>query len=593
MFDAYKVAVKLSLTNEVSKGLILLSSQFAKLNKDATLLQAKLKSLKTQALFGAGMAGAGFLGLDLFGKILKPAEDYNHQLNIMNMQGMKHQQIAEAVAAAWKTARIVQTSTATGNLKTFIDLKTVFGHAKEAAQYLPEIARIQAVLKASSESSIRGNAESLGLSMARALDIRGAVFNSAMFNQQAEMMAKVLVATQGRVAPSDYQNLFKYARQATMGLSNRFLYQELPTFMMQMKTSGGGGGGSHGGFGVSLAAFNRLFVQGVMSKSVVAGLQGLGLLSNKAGLTTTTSGTILLPGQHVKGIGLAISDPFQYVQQILLPAIFKKYGNNLTNQQLNAIIASTFKGASSTALFGIDQFAFKAANVYRDERLIKMAKDPRTAYKMAMSNDPFTVNTALSAQWENLKTAFGMSVVPIILPALIKLTDGLTLFASWLRKNQEVAKVLALSFATLAGTLAFSGTVLVLNAAFKALSLTLASAGAAGSVARLASLFTLVGNIGKLGALGAIGYTTYQGTKGFLHITGADKKLGEFGSWIYDKTHPSENPNLIIHTHVHLDSRQVAKSVTRVQAKAAATPTATTTTYNPAMSLVPASATGR
>ena len=46
------------------------------------------------------------------------------------------------------------------------------------------------------------------------------------------------------------------------------------------------------------------------------------------------------------------------------------------------------------------------------------------AYAAAMKNDPHTGWDAVGAQWENLKTAIGITVVPIILPALRGLTGA-------------------------------------------------------------------------------------------------------------------------------------------------------------------------
>lgn len=493
MFESYKVFVKIALVNEVSKGLLGLSGQFAQVGRDAEALQAKLNKLKSFALLGGGLAYGGFVGFESIGKALKPAEEYAHQLNIMNMAGLKHQEIAQATAVAWQTTTKVLTSTATGNLKTFLDLRNIFGNTQEAADYLPEIARIQAVLKASSESSVSTNADQLGFALAKALDMRGAVLNPKMFNEQAEMMSKVITATQGRVGPEDYRMLFKYSRQATMGLSNEFLYEELPTFMMEMK--GLKGGASHGGFGTSLAAFNRLFVQGVMSKSTLMGMEGLGLIGPHSGLMTTTEGTVLLPGQHVRNIGLATTDPFQYVQKVIMPLIHKKYGDNLSNAQLNAIIAANFKGASSTALFALDQFAFKAQQVYRDQAIIRKAKDSKTAFAMAMTSDPYTVHAAFAAQWDNLKTAFGMSVIPVVLPALIKLTKELNEFAQFIRAHQTIAKDLTFAFAGLFAAMAIGGTVLLATAAFSGLAIVLSPialtvAGVAAAITALTVAFT-------------------------------------------------------------------------------------------------------
>lgn len=467
MLDAYHVAVKVALKDGVTAGLLGMSKQFAVLGKDADKFKEKLAGIQKIAIAGVGLLAGGMFGTHLISKALKPAEEYAHQLNIMNMAGMTHLEIANAVSAAWKTTSTVITSTATGNLKTIMDLRNVFGKTGEAIQYLPELARIQAVLGASSEGSIRQNSDTLVYSLAKALDIRGAVNSASQFNTQAEAMAKVITATQGRVLPQDYQALFKYGRQGVPGLSNQFLYEELPTFMMQMKT--GTGSGSQGGFGTSIAQFYKFFVQGIMTKSAMQGLESLGLVDRSAALKTTTVGTQLKHGFHIRGYELAQTDPFLFVQNVLLPAIRKKYGLDLTNNQISLAIADTMRGAPVTSIFAAQQYALKAQQVYRDEGLIKKAENPMTAYQMALSNDPTTVNAAMRAQWQNFKVALTKGLVPIILPLLTDLTKGLNLLATSLRKHPGLAKVLAGGFTALFAAMTSVGALLVGAAAAKGL----------------------------------------------------------------------------------------------------------------------------
>lgn len=552
MFEAYKVAVKISLINEVSKELGAMSLLFGKLGKDVDLLQSKLDKLKKVGMVSGIAMGAGFLGLNLVRKSLKPAEDYAHQLNIMNMAGMKHQEIAEATAAAWKTAQTNLTTTATGNLKTVLDLRNVFGNTAEAIQYLPELARIQTVLKSSSESGVRDNAEGLAYSLAKALDVRNAVRNPQMFSEQAEAMAKVITALQGRVLPEDYRMLFKYGRQSIPGLTNEFLYQELPTFMMEMKGKSGGGG--QGGFGSVLAAGYRFFVQGIMNKRAAENLSALGLIPHSSILKTTTTGTTLKGG--VKDAMLFQRDPFQWTQKVLLPAIRKKYGDNLTDQQLTQIINQTMKG-NQLAQFEILQFALKAQNVYRDQKLIEGAKDSQTAFKMAMSSDPTTAMAAFNAQWNNFQTAIMMGVIPVIVPALISLTRYLNQFAEWARNNPNTAKHLVEGFiafnailVTLGGVglVAATAGIFRLSAAIATLNATLGASGAAAAGGAAAGEASLAARFA------AVGGAAVAGISGYALGSYIDKKLGlskMIGFGLYDLFHPQPSNSVASQPEQH------------------------------------------
>src|SRR5574340_1097828 len=297
MFEAYKIGIRLSLINGVSTGLIGLVSQFNTLHhkvKDSTgavtELEKRFAGLKKMTLIGGAMAGVGAFGLGVFGKMLKPATEYAHQLNIMDMAGLKHAELAEAIGEAWKNTGTIVTTTATENLRSLLDLRNVLGTMEEAKMALPIVSRIQAVLASSSEGQISGSSKELAYSMAKALDIIGAAQNRESFERQAEMMAKVIIATQGRVTPEAYKSTFQYARQAKYRLSDEFKYEILPSLIQENAAGGGGGGGSRG-VGPMLAAFYRWANQGYINKMALPELQSLGLVDPRTALKTTTSGT--------------------------------------------------------------------------------------------------------------------------------------------------------------------------------------------------------------------------------------------------------------------------------------------------------------
>lgn len=574
--EAYSVAVKISLKDAVTKGLGLLSNAIKKTGQDADQLQKKLANIVKLGLAGLASYKVGKNLLGDFKPAIEAASDYAHQLNIMTMAGMSHLEVVNSINAAWKTTGTVITSTASSNLKTIMDLRNIFGNTNEAIAYTPELARIQTILGASGSGNISANSENLVYSLAKALDIRGAVNNPAQFNTQAEAMAKVIIATQGRVLPQDYQQLFKYGRQAIPGLSNEFLYQELPTFMQQMK----GGSGSSGGFGVPLAAFGRFFVQGVMTKMAMGSMENLGLIPKNAGLKTSTVGTMLNNGTHVKGIELAQADPLKWVQDIMLPAIRKKYGDNLTNSQLSLLIADSMRGAPQTAIFATQQFALKAQQAYRDQHLIQRAMDPTKAYNMAISNDPKTVMTAASAQWENLKTQLGMTVIPILLPTIMVLAKGLSDLVQILEKYPTLTKTLGIGFLSLSAALTGVGAVLMTAAGGKAISIAFKLMG----IEIGAAIAPVIEIVGIIAALGIACVAAYKAVKTLhdLYQSYVPGSHSDTGSKFV--VSPGQKP-VVVHSHLFLDSHQVATAVTKVQARQAMQQPAHGSFQNPGMSL--------
>lgn len=499
MNESYSVLVKLSLQNQVSAGLMMMSGQFTKLQAQATLLQTKLTQIKTMALTGAGLFAAGYFGIDLITKALKPAEEYAHQLNIMHMAGMKNVEVAEAIKDAWKNTSNVITTSATDNLKSLLDMRNILGDINEARMALPYVTKMQAVLLSSKEGSEVAKDPDFAFSVAKALDIIGAVKNKKEFEIEAEMMAKSMIATQGRVHARMYQQTFAYARQARYGLDNAFKYEILPSLILEYTpgSSPSGGGGGSRGVGPMLAAFYRLTNQGYVNRKSLDLLKQLGLVNPYSALRTTTSGTTVGP---LKSADLAASNPFLWVQDILLPALRKKFGQNISNAQIQKYINEINRGNQMSGSL-MTEFATKGYAFIRDQNIIRHSMSTSEAYNRAILNDPTLARQALSKQWENLQISLTKPLLIFFIPVLQSLANSFNYFANVLEKYPNLAKALIYAFTILSGTLLFSGTVLLLSAAFRGLmvTFTLMKGGMIGLLALDVPLLLIVGAVALVG----------------------------------------------------------------------------------------------
>jgi len=596
-FEAYKIAIKIALNNQVSSGLLAISNQMRKTGYDAEKLQLTLNKIKLLGMTGMAIGGAGFLGLGIISRMLKPAEEYAHQLNIMNMAGLKHVDMVAAIGDAWKNTGTVITTTATQNLRTLLDLRNILGDMGEARMALPIVSRIQAVLASSSEGRISGNAKELAYSMAKALDLIGAAQNKESFEHQAEMMSKVIIATQGRVTPEAFKSVFQYARQAKYRLSDEFKYTLLPSLIQENAATGGGGGGSRG-VGPMLAAFYRWANQGYVNRAALPELAALGLINPNSALRTTTSGTTI---GAMKGEAVAAANPFLWVQQVLVPAIRARYGQNLTRDQLMAHINAITRGNQLAGNL-VGEFAFKPVNFYRDQAIIRGAMSTADAYRAAISSDPNTARAALGAQWENFKTAFTMSVVPTLIPLLMDLTKGLQHLAAWMREHQGLAKKLVIGFGALAGAMAISGVLMTVTAGFRAIAavLTFAPLGGVAGLARIAGAFTtFAGSLlimaPTLAALAATGYGAYK-VGGYLNsgiswgltkLRGRDTSLGTLlNEWSGDEPAYHFDPvqaaktKQTIQNNLHIDGRKFATIMTEHQSSSLFGPQRSASTFD-------------
>ncbi len=622
MMDAYKIGIEIALKNKVSGALRGLAVDFVRTDAEAKKLKSTLRDIKIMGGAAIALGAAGYAGLDALKHTLGAAREYAHVLNKMVMLGLTHRQIAEATAAAWKTSRDIITSTPTGNLAALIDLRNTMGgkshpgSMKEAIQFLPTILKLGTVLAASTDKTIRQHPEDMAFAIAKAIDIVGGTRSPAEFAKQASMMSQVIAATQNRVTPAMFQQVFQYSRQARYGLSDEFKYRILPSFMLEYASEHGGGGGSRG-VGPMLAAGYRMVVQGLINKKSMPLLEHLGLLQSNSFLPTTTRGTVVSP---MRGASLYAENPFAWVSKYLVPAIKKAYPHASESQVL-AIINQIARGNQLGAAF-LGEMAVKHALILRDAHNIKTAMPYGKAYAQTIAHDPETQFAAAAAQWKKLETVIGLQVLPIVIPWIQDLTTDLSDLARWARRHPIRFEWLIDGFAGLSAAMAIGGTVLAVATAFKGLALAMDVLSGAEIGTTAANIGVLASGLGRLSVIlgplaiiaAAIGdapkvnkgeqhgldtylkaHGVHGGLSAYLKSSGAGHPAIAPAAAAWMAAHPGPSAKsfttpdgmpglrwsmppppaaheIHVHTHHHMDGREVAEIVTRHQAHAASSP---------------------
>ena len=226
---------------------------------------------------------------------------------------------------------------------------------------------------------------------------------------------------------------------------------------------------------------------------------------------------------------------------------------------------------------------------------------PEQAYQLALMSDPGTARRALSAQWDNVLTALTVPMVSILIPALTTLASGLNTFSRILIEYPALAKSLSVAFVGLAGAMAFGGTVILLTAAFKGLSLAVTMFGLISGVALAEFLVPMA----AIGAIVYGGYKLYQllasldwssiwastksGISHFFSGLGASilsaltSGLGNLGGAIakailnsilpglggalvgasIDAAKGKENQTVQVSSNIHLDGKKIGEATTR------------------------------
>jgi hypothetical protein len=557
MFEAYKVGVTLALHSNVSAALGLIARDFVKTDLEAKKLQKTLKEIKLLGLTGAIVGGAGFMGLGLIKSAVKPASEYVHQLELAKAAGMKQQEIAEATAAAWKTAGEVMTSSPTENLKAIRELRMVFGDTMEAIHFLPQMQRIQAVLDATLHGTGGIGARDVAFAAAKALELRGASMSPQTFQEQADYMTRAVIASGGKVTPQMLLQMQKYAGIGGTSYSNDFLYGIAPTLVQEL-------GGSQ--TGNSLTSMYRAIVGGRIDKKALAVWQQMGLLQSVKGITGESAMI------QAKNAGLFQDNPFLYMQ-FLQGELAKRGITDPKAQQ--EVIERLFSNRVAGRMANI--LMMQGPRLQKDFELIKGAGDS-SAYYDLIKRDPPTVYRALDAQWDALKTALGMTVVPVIIPMLRGLTNALNSLATFAADHPTLTQGLMLTFGGLSALATLGGTLMIAGAGLKVIGLVLTTLTGLPLAVAATGLGTLTAAVAEVVGLGmAVANADTIGGWKYNPINMIEQGGEAVGGWLKGKMAPSYGPPMRensreIHTTVNIDGRKVAHAVNKHNERAASRP---------------------
>jgi hypothetical protein len=536
--EAYSVAVRVSLINGAASGLMALARQFNTTHVSAMALKKELRGIGLLMVGGGMMAAGGAFGLHMIGKTLPYAKEYANQLSLMNTLGMRQADIAKVVGQAWKASMDVPSTTAAGNLKTFRELRSVFGvgHESEAASMLPIVGRIQGALTA-----LTGREqENVGFDLVKAIELRTGVMTQAALQRNAELLSRTMIGMGGTVTVSDFHGALKMGKMATNKWSDDFTYSYLPTLMQELKTASGGGAQTAG------TALMSLYQQmhGRMTKAAMPLWVASGLVNASDVVRNGTGSWQMKPGA-VKGTGLEETNPFLWVQQYLRPAVDKMAAARHISTE--SVINSMF--SNRNAAFAAYNMYTKAQQYDRDKQTIGQA-DSYSAYQKLLKTNPELAQLALQKQWQNLLGQLGFTIMPALIKGMTSLIGILQKVTAFTRAHPRVTGAAVGGFAALSGLLLIGGIATMLVGSLMALGLAFQVLG--GEAAFIGPLATSLRTLGTTVAVAAgtiswpavaigiavtaIGVAAFQiwrhwdSTKGVFQNIKAE--LGMFWSWL-------------------------------------------------------------
>jgi hypothetical protein len=543
MFDSYSVAINLALNNEVSKGLAAISGEFGLLNRSIAGTQGKLsefqESMTRLRNIGSELTSIGAGGIHFFlngpyeeAKRLMQAKADFENLNLSADDN------AAAYAKAAANAHAVLGSNITDNIKQINDLHTAFGDLHHALQMSGDFAKFSIAAKIANGGH---DVDGLVNESVKALEQRGGkvINDDATFRDELHRQSQVYFGTKGKVSGKDY-----FAASQTGGMSyalydKEYLYGEFAAFMQAKSGSTAGTAG--------MTMFSSL-IGGHMDNKAKGFLADLGLLQvgvSKAqvALVNNAVGSLAIPQKEkdklaksmmpVTGglkdelLDVAAHRPDLLINDYLVPAIRKRYGMNLSDDEIGQLVAKNFNRGTSKAM---GELIVNHLKFEKDANIFANAKDYTSAYN-AYLKSPEGAEMAAAESWKNLSTMIGVTFIPKITEGLGMLAHGLDELSQWTEAHPTLTKDLTYGFIALGSAMAIGGTIATVTSALSGLGLALkvlslggeggiaaAAAQGIGStlsiamraipgvIASMGSAFIVLSEAAMVGIAGAIGY---------------------------------------------------------------------------------------
>lgn len=571
IFDAYKVAVHLSIVDKVTPFLSAFSKQIKQSGESVSELENRLQRLGKIAAAGGVLAGVGVGALVMAEKLGKAAAQYETTWARLRQMGLGTAQIAEARQFV-ESNRIIGTSIQE-RARLFAEAQGAFresGMSGEAAldaakTMMPVLANYVTARKVLGKET----SEQDELNLNKIVEQMGGLNDSKRAAAIADAVFRASMSSGGMVDARQLRLFKTYAMTASAGLSDRMLFGGLEPIIGEM-------GGSTAGTGFQ-TAFNRL--NGIMSLAphlLVQEATKLGLWdSDKVELTRGGA------ARFNKGdpLNAQMKDLMSHDLPGFAAAMLAKYKTAGITQDADVARENEILfGRTGARFFNLLMKQLpviqRSLESYDKSRGIGQTVDDN---KDSPAMRILQFNKAL----EDLKLTIGEGVLPVLTPMI----RDLTWFMTTINQYPGLIKAMTVGFIGLSAAMTFGGTLMLLRAGFGGLGVAItvlrsvvpalsAVMGVAGAGSLGTAIAGLAGPIGiavlALGTLAAAAYAfsplsqkeiDAAKTDGGVKLSpGAQARIdrGELDTVGPVAKHQGGG---MVHTTVNIDGRKVATAV--------------------------------
>jgi hypothetical protein len=281
--------------------------------------------------------------------------------------------------------------------------------------------------------------------------MRGGLASPEAFTKQANMVQQVLTATGGRVGANEFLNFIKTGGVAAKGLTDENFYYNMEPLIQEM-------GGSRTGTGY-MSSYQNL-VQGRTTARAAEELMRIGMLDPDKVVYNKIGNIKQIKPGAVKETDMMTQAPFQWMQQVLLPAFSAK---GITDKQavLNEIgaiftnrTAAQFYSTMYTQQATIEKNMKLNSGAAGIDELTKNAKTTLAGKEIE-----------LAKKWNDLLLALGEVILPLAIKAVDALSGAIIRMTAWIGANPGKVKAFTYALMGLSAFLITGGLINMVIAA--------------------------------------------------------------------------------------------------------------------------------
>jgi hypothetical protein len=464
-----------------------LSSQFVHLHGQAGALQTQLLRIGATALSGGILLGVGAAMAKMFDRPIQRAMELQGEISKLSTLPLGPGILKLLEDGARAETRRTPTSTTVGNIGYLREMIGAFGPvegneeqaAREALAVLPYVNQIDALMRIAGKPQ-----QFIGRDLVKLVDLsirNGQVMTPELMAHHSNLISKAIVAQGGAINVNNLLQAAQASGSSYAKWTDDFKYSIFPTMVAETA-------GSPSQIGTWLNYLDRAGGgRRLMSKHNLKYWLASGLIDERFIDVNNFTGGVFTDPRALVDQQLFRRDKLEWVRKHM-PAI--QSGAASIGLESSDYLSILF-GNSVQADKAMSQIWNSFLTLDREGKFTR-ANAGLGNYQKMLETNPTMFKLVIAAQQTEISGNVGKIFMPIYMAIMQHLMPNLQGLSQWVQENPAKVKTLTVAFLGLAASMMIAGTVMLLNAAFKALAITLGLVRIANGQAVLGPILTFL-----------------------------------------------------------------------------------------------------